>query len=86
MKKRIEVDFVDFAITALLLESVFVESIHHGDDNNLETRAANRTHLRVQREPTGFGNGASERAKGFERSRLRSSTSRPTRGCGRSFQ
>ena len=38
--KCLVIDFADFAIAAILFESVFVESLHHGSDPDLETRAA----------------------------------------------
>lgn len=36
----LEVDFVDFALAALILESVFSESLHRGSERVLETRQA----------------------------------------------
>lgn len=39
MKKSIEFDFADFAIAATLFDHVFVESLHRGDDENVNTRA-----------------------------------------------
>jgi len=35
---ELEIDFTDFAVAAHIFESVFVESLHHGDERNLETR------------------------------------------------
>ena len=35
----LEVDFADFEMTAILFESVFVESLHRSRDQNLETRS-----------------------------------------------
>jgi hypothetical protein len=36
--EELEIDFADFAITALIFSSVFTESIHRKDDSSLETR------------------------------------------------
>lgn len=38
--RKIEVDFSDFAIAAVLFEDVFVESLHRDGDKNLNTRMA----------------------------------------------
>jgi hypothetical protein len=50
--KKIEVDFADFAIAALIFDSVFVESLHRNEGSAFETRQAVERISNRHRRPT----------------------------------
>ena len=49
--QQLQVDFTDLVIAAILFESVFVESLHHGDDADLETREIVKRLSRISGNP-----------------------------------